>query len=45
MQCILEFWVGCYRDMLVAIEKCSPIYTLSVFKKEKEITKFIEPED
>lgn len=41
---LLDFWVGCMRSMLAAIDKCSPLYTLNLFKKEKE-NKFIEPEE
>lgn len=36
--------MGCFRNLLAAIDKCSPLYTLNLFKKEKE-NKFIEPEE
>lgn len=41
---LFEFWLGCFRDMLAAIEKCSPLYTLNLFKKEKD-NRFIEAEE
>lgn len=44
LQQILEFWLRCFRDMLAAVDKCSPIYTLNLFKKEKD-NRFIEVEE
>jgi hypothetical protein len=33
LQIIFDFWIGCFRGMLNNIDKCSPIYTLNLFKK------------
>ena len=33
---IFCWWLEGFRNMILEIEKCSPLYTLNVFKKEKE---------
>lgn len=33
---IFRWWLEGFRNMVLEIEKCSPIYTLNIFKKEKE---------
>lgn len=41
---IVDFWINSMREMLLAIQECSPLYTSNLFKKEKE-GRFVEMEE